>query len=83
MVEATIEITCRAGLQGSGSARLALLAGQFESNILLMCNARTANAKNVMEVMRLPVRAGVAIKIQAVGPDEAVAAKTLAAHLGA
>jgi len=82
VVEATIEITSRVGLQGSGSARLALAASQFESDILLVCNARQANAKNVMEVMALPIRAGTEIKIKAVGPDEAAAAKTLAALLG-
>ena len=82
VVEATIEITSRVGLQGSGSARLALAASQFESDILLVCNARQANAKNVMVVMALPIRAGTEIKIKAVGPDEAAAAKTLAALLG-
>lgn len=82
MVEATIEITSRVSLQGSGSARLAVAAGRFESDILLICNARKANAKNVMEVMALPIRAGTEIKIRAVGPDEGAAAKTLAALLG-
>ncbi|WP_426399107.1 HPr family phosphocarrier protein [Ralstonia sp. R-29] len=82
VTEATIEITSRVGLQGSGSARLALAASQFESDILLVCNARQANAKNVMDVMALPVRAGTEIKIKAVGPDQGAAAKTLAALLG-
>ncbi|WP_239497990.1 HPr family phosphocarrier protein [Ralstonia sp. GX3-BWBA] len=83
LVEATIEMTCRVGLQGSGSARLVHAASQFDCDILLVCNERTANAKNVMEVMRLPARAGAKVMIQAVGRDDAAAVKVIAALLSA
>lgn len=83
VVEATIEMTCRVGLQGSGSARLVHAASQFDCDILLVCNERTANAKNVMEIMRLPARAGAKVMIQAVGRDDAAAVKVIAALLSA
>jgi hypothetical protein len=38
----TVEMTSSVGLQGSGSARVALAANQFHSKILLVCSpART------------------------------------------
>lgn len=74
-------MTGRSGLQGSGSARLALAASRFESDIVLVCDACRANAKRVMEVMRLPARAGTKVRIQAVGPDAAAAVEMCAALL--
>ncbi|EHP38478.1 phosphoryl transfer system, HPr [Cupriavidus basilensis OR16] len=74
-------MTNRLGLQGRGSARLTLTAAQFESEILLVSNDCTANAKNVMEVMRLSARVGTQVRIQATGPDEVAAVKVVAALL--
>lgn len=76
-----VHVTGRGGLQGSSSARLALAASRFESDILLISDACSANAKSVMEVMRFPTRAGTKVRIQAVGPDAAAAAEMLAALL--
>jgi phosphocarrier protein len=81
VVEVTIEVTARNGFQGRNSARLAITASQFESEIRLTSDAWVANAKNVMEVMRLSARVGTRVRIQAVGPDEAAALVTIAALL--
>lgn len=81
VVDTTVEMTNRMGLQGRGSARLTFTAVQFESEILLVSNGFTANAKNVMEVMRLSARAGSQVHIQAIGPDEVAAVKVIAALL--
>ncbi|GAB7541932.1 PTS phosphocarrier protein NPr [Cupriavidus sp. 8B] len=81
MVDATIEMTNRMGLQGRGSARLSFTAAQFESEILLVSNDCSANAKNVMDVMRLSARVGTQVRIQATGPDEVAAVKVIAALL--
>jgi phosphocarrier protein len=77
----TVEIASRVGLQGSGSARVALVANQFRSQILLVCNDCWADAKDVMAVMRLSARAGTIVTIQANGADEVAAAKALTAVL--
>lgn len=83
MEKETIEITSRVGLQGTGSARLAFAASQFHSDILLICNGCSANAKDVMAVMRFCARAGTKVTIQAVGLDEVAAVETLALLLAA
>ncbi|SPA43912.1 HPr family phosphocarrier protein [Cupriavidus taiwanensis] len=81
MVEVTIELTARDAFQGRNSARLAFTANQFECEILLASGPWVANAKNVMEVMRLSARAGTHMRIQTIGPDEAAALVTVAALL--
>lgn len=81
MVEVTIEPPARDAFQGRNSARLAFVASQFECDVLLTSGAWVANAKDVMEVMRLSARAGSHIRIQATGPDEAAALVTIAALL--
>lgn len=83
MAEVTIEITGGNGYQGRGrkSARLAFTANQFESEIILTSGAWVANAKDVMDVMRLSARAGTRVTIHAAGPDETAALVTIAALL--
>lgn len=81
MVEVTLEATARDGFQGRNSARLAFTANQFACEIRLSSGPWIANAKNVMEVMRLSVRVGSNICIQADGVDEAAAVVTIAALL--
>ncbi|MHA6848794.1 HPr family phosphocarrier protein [Ralstonia syzygii] len=82
VVEATLKVTARNEFQGRNAARVAFTANQFACEILLTNGSRVANAKNVMEVMRLSARAGTQIRIQAAGPDEAVAVATIAAFFG-
>jgi len=60
---------------------LAFTASQFECEILLTSGPWVANAKNMMEVMRLSARAGTRVRIQADGVDEAAAVVTIAALL--
>ncbi|MBF6989490.1 MULTISPECIES: HPr family phosphocarrier protein [Cupriavidus] len=81
MVEVTIEVTAGNGFQGRNSARLAFTANQFECKILLTSGPWIANAKNVMEVMRLSAQVGTHLGIQADGVDEAAAVVTIAALL--
>lgn len=81
MVEVTIELTTKDAFQGRNSARLAFTASQFACEILLACGTRIANAKDVLEVMRLPARVGTHICIKALGSDEAAALVTIAALL--
>jgi phosphocarrier protein len=81
VVEVTIEVAAGTTFQGRNSARLAFTANQFECEILLTSGPWVANAKHVMEVMRLSARAGTHIRIQADGVDEAAAVVTIAALL--
>ncbi|WP_084402680.1 HPr family phosphocarrier protein [Cupriavidus sp. amp6] len=81
VVEVTIEVTAKNGFQGRNSARLAFTANQFECQTLLTSGPWIANAKDVMEVMRLSARVGTHVRIQADGVDEAAAVVTIAALL--
>ncbi len=71
----------RWGLNGHGSARLAVSAARFASDIVCMANGRAVNVKDVMSVMSLRAKPGTQLRIFATGPDEALAIETLSAIL--
>jgi hypothetical protein len=52
LVEASVQIGGRCSLNGHGSARLAVSASRFASDIVCMANGRSVNAKDVMSVSR-------------------------------
>lgn len=83
MVEASIQINGRWGLNGHESARLAVSAGCFGSDIVCMANGRSVNAKDVMSVMSLRVKRGTLVRILVTGPDEIAALDALSAVLHA
>ncbi|TDN62225.1 catabolite repression HPr-like protein/phosphocarrier protein [Paraburkholderia sp. BL10I2N1] len=81
LVEALIQIGGRWGLNGHESARLAVSAARFASDIVCMANGRSVNAKDVMSVMSLRAKPGTQVRILATGPDETAALEALAAIL--
>ena len=81
MVEALIQVGGRWGLNGHESARLAVGAARFVSDIVCMANGRSVNAKDVMSVMSLRVRPGTSLRILATGPDEIAVLEALSAIL--
>ena len=83
LVEALIQINGRWGLNGHESARLAVSAARFASDIVCMANGRSVNAKDVMSVMSLRVRRGTLVRILITGPDESAAMDALSAVLHA
>jgi phosphocarrier protein HPr len=81
VVEALIQVGGRWGLNGHESARLAVSAARFASDIVCMANGRSVNAKDVMSVLSLRARPGALVRILATGPDEIVALEALSAIL--
>ncbi|TDF67046.1 HPr family phosphocarrier protein [Cupriavidus sp. L7L] len=69
MVEATIDGLAGLIFQGRSSARLSLAASRFASSIMLATASGSANARDVMAVMRLRVPPGTPLRIRADGPD--------------
>ena len=69
------------GLNGHGSARLAVHASRFASDIICTANGRSVNARDVMSVMSLRAKPGTQLRILATGPDETVALEALSAML--
>lgn len=69
MVEATIDGLAGLIFQGRSSAHLSLAASRFASSIMLATASGSANARDVMAVMRLRVPPGTPLRIRADGPD--------------
>jgi len=81
VVEALIQVGGRRRLNGQESARLAVSAARFSSDIVCMANGRSVNAKDVTSVMSLRARPDTLVRILATGPDEIAALEALSAVL--
>jgi phosphocarrier protein HPr len=81
VTEGLIQVGGRWGLNGHGSARVAVVAARFDSDIVCIANGCSVNGKDVMSVLSLRAKAGTRIRILATGPDEAEALEALAAVL--
>ena len=77
MVEVSVQVGGHWGLNVHGSARLAVSAARFTSDIVCMANGRSVNAKDVMSVISLRARPGTLVRILAAGPDESMALEAL------
>jgi len=77
VVEVSVQVGEKCGLDGHGSARLAIGAARFDSDIICIANGPSVNAKDVMSVMSLRARAGALVRVLAAGPDEAMALKAV------
>lgn len=72
-----IEIKNPAGLHARPIAVLVSAAKQFDSDISLQCNGKTANAKSLVAVMGLDVKKGDRVRLTADGADAENAMKKL------
>lgn len=61
--ERKITICNKLGLHARASAKLAKLANSFQSNIYIKTNNKSANAKNIMELMMLAASIGTEVTI--------------------
>ncbi|MDX6151769.1 HPr family phosphocarrier protein [Marinococcus sp. PL1-022] len=77
MVEKTVEVNLRTGLQARPAALFVQEANRFHSNIFLEKDDKKVNAKSIMGVMSLAVRTGASVKLLAEGADEEEAAESL------
>lgn len=77
MQQQEVEIINKLGLHARASAKLAQLAGKFESEVWLSRNARRVNAKSIMGVMMLAATKGTRIIIETDGTDESKAIAAL------
>ena len=58
------------GLHARAAAHLVRVASGFESEIKLVKDEETANAKGIMGLMMLAATQGTQLELQAEGPDE-------------
>ena len=63
-------ITDEIGIHARPAGLLAKCAKQFESDVIIACNGKSASAKALMSVMALGVGHGAAVSITVEGIDE-------------
>ncbi len=78
MIKASLTIINKLGLHARASAKLVNTAAQFDSDIRIRHQGRTANGKSIMGIMMLAAGKGATIEVQAEGDDaeQALAAIT-------
>ncbi|MDD2503191.1 MAG: HPr family phosphocarrier protein [Clostridia bacterium] len=73
MVEKEFIIKNEAGLHARPAARLIKTAGGFVSDVHIIRNGKTGNAKSLLSVLALGIFKGTRIIVQVEGPDEVAA----------
>ncbi|SDH66536.1 HPr family phosphocarrier protein [Alteribacillus bidgolensis] len=77
MIENTVEVKLKTGLQARPAALFVQEANRFQSNIYLQKDDKKVNAKSIMGVMSLAVRNGGTLQIITEGTDEEEAMQAL------
>jgi len=72
-----LTIKNRLGIHARPAAKLAKIANEFESTILVMKDGLEVNGKSIMGIMMLAAAQGNVIQIEAEGPDEKDAIRAL------
>ena len=70
MITQTVTIQNKLGLHARAAAKLVSLASGFASQIELIRNGKTVNAKSIMGVMMLAAAKGTQIDLKVEGDDE-------------
>lgn len=70
MQQKTLIISNQLGLHARASAKLVNLAARFASEIYLETNGRRANARSILEVMKLAASHGMQLELTTNGEDE-------------
>lgn len=77
MIEKTVTVKRRAGLQARPAALFVQEANKFNSDIFIKKDSKNVNAKSIMGIMSIAVGADKEIVIKADGPDEEEAMNAL------
>lgn len=77
MVERSVSVELKTGLQARPAAQFVQEANRFSSDIFLEKDGKRVNAKSIMGLMSIAVGPGETVLIQAEGKDEEEALKIL------
>lgn len=77
--ERTIKVNVRGGLQARTAAMFVQEANRFQSDVSLMRDGKSVNAKSIMGVMSLVIPHGAEITLRTVGTDAELAMDRLCA----
>jgi phosphotransferase system HPr (HPr) family protein len=73
MIESDIEICNKLGLHARAASQLVRVSSQFRSNIHLIKNGRTVDAKSIMSLLMLGAGKGTQLSLRVEGADETAA----------
>jgi len=73
MVEKSVTIQLKSGLQARQAAQFVQEANRFQSHIILEKGGNQVNAKSIMGVMSLAITKGEAVKLIVEGDDAQIA----------
>lgn len=76
-MELNLRIENKAGLHARPAALFAQKASSFKSSVMILKGEKSANAKSIISIMGLGVKAGESILVKIEGPDAAEAAAVL------
>jgi len=81
MVETTVEVKLKNGLQARQAALFVQEANRYKSDIFLQKDEKKVNAKSIMGVMSLAIARGTTITLIAEGNDENEAIEGLSSFI--
>ncbi len=81
MVEKTVTVQLKSGLQARPAAYFVQEANRFASDVFIEKGGKKVNAKSIMGLMSLAVACGAELTIMASGPDEDAALEKLTAFV--
>ena len=81
MIKKPITINLSTGLEARPVAQLVQVASQFNSEIYVEIGKKRVNAKSIMGLMTLGLRAGESVTVHADGSDEEDAVAKIEAYL--
>lgn len=70
MIRKQLTVTNPRGIHARPSSAIAMAAAEFSSSVTLTAGNRTADARNVLEVMMLAAAHNDVVTLTATGPDE-------------
>lgn len=77
MIEREVEIVNRLGLHARAAAKLVHLAGRYRSDVKLVKDGDTVDAKSILGLLMLAAAQGEHVVLRCDGPDEAEALSAL------
>lgn len=77
MKNSTVIVKFKEGLHARPATKFVQLAKEFESDVKVIVDEKSADAKSILEILVLGVMVGAEITIQASGADEADAVAAL------
>lgn len=83
MVQKTVTVRLKEGLQARPAALFVQEAGRFQSHVTLEKDGKVANVKSIMGVMSIAPAHGEQFVLKAEGPDEQEALQALASFIEA